>query len=559
MVSFSSDARAAELEMRAILFVLVAFAFVDGTFDASERAFVRDTVDALVERRAAESFGGDESAKGDVLPRWRAHFYNAVSAIEYEIRASLTESVAVGESLGEYVASRLKLRCFELLHGLGAKNRPALLQLIDGVIRADGQVDPAEQHFRDEIERLLVAGSPHAPAHASHANRAPPVTVDEPRPLSLKTVDHPFFRSGEVAYIPDPARFAHQAAADIELMQRFEKRMWEQRAIGNGRLAKASSFAGFAGQDPFLDGWTQVSPTKRGARVEAIVFGDLHGCYSCLKAGLMQGEFFAKVEAYQKDPQRTPFPMVVFLGDYIDRGLRSYDGVLRGVLRVFLAAPDHVVVLRGNHEQYSAKGDRIESPMRPAEAIASIARFAPRALLEAHMRLFEVMPSSLALGPIFFVHGGIPRDETLRAKWSGLSTLNDPELRQQMAWSDPSDVDEVPDELQRSNMRFAFGKEQLRRFLHTVGCSTLVRGHERVVEGVRVVYKDPDAKLVSVFSSGGATNDDLPPQSNYREVTPMALLVRLDDAGARITPFPLEYAHYGDPRWNALAVNRRFV
>jgi hypothetical protein len=72
MVVFSSDARVAEIEMRAILFVLVAFAHIDGSVDVTERAFIRDTIDRLVEQRAAESYAGDPAARSAIVPRWKA-------------------------------------------------------------------------------------------------------------------------------------------------------------------------------------------------------------------------------------------------------------------------------------------------------------------------------------------------------------------------------------------------------------------------------------------------------------------------------------------------------
>jgi hypothetical protein len=71
-----------------------------------------------------------------------------------------------------------------------------------------------------------------------------------------------------------------------------------------------------------------------------------------------------------------------------------------------------------------------------------------------------------------------------------------------------------------------------------------------VVEGVRCVYGDTDLKLLTVFSSGGASNDDLPPTSNYREVTPMALRIQHKDGKSRIAPFPIAYERYGNPEVN---------
>ena len=43
-----------------------------------------------------------------------------------------------------------------------------------------------------------------------------------------------------------------------------------------------------------------------------------------------------------------------------------------------------------------------------------------------------------------FVHAGIPREDTLAEKWHDLASLNDPDIRFQMLWSDPSDADVDP-------------------------------------------------------------------------------------------------------------------
>ena len=190
--------------------------------------------------------------------------------------------------------------------------------------------------------------------------------------------------------------------------------------------------------------------------------------------------------------------------------------------------------------------------MLPAEAIAGLAPVAPRDLLLAHMRLFDALPSMFVFDRLLFVHAGIPRDDTIAQKLKTLAALNDPQVRLQMAWSDPSDADFVPLELQRASARFPFGRMQFRTFMARVGCSVMIRGHERVVEGLRQVYADPDALLLSLFSSGGASNVDLPEDSNYREVVPMALTIRHKDGASRITPFPIAYERYCHPAYNGL-------
>ena len=63
-----------------------------------------------------------------------------------------------------------------------------------------------------------------------------------------------------------------------------------------------------------------------------------------------------------------------------------------------------------------------------------------------------------------------------------------------------------------------------RPFMQRIGAHTLVRGHEKVVEGFAVPYDDEHARLITVFSAGGRDNGDLPegywmpPQANSQRV-----------------------------------------
>jgi hypothetical protein len=149
------------------------------------------------------------------------------------------------------------------------------------------------------------------------------------------------------------------------------------------------------------------------------------------------------------------------------------------------------------------------------------------------------------------VHGGIPRDTTIKQKLTDLSGLNDPELRFEMMWSDPSTADVIPAALQQQSARFPFGKLQAQRFLQRIGCVALIRGHDKIAEGFRTEYDDPNVLLCTLFSSGGADNHDLPDSSSYRQVTPMALTLTHRDGATQITPWPIAYERFNDPRRNA--------
>src|SRR5690606_11645407 len=103
-----------------------------------------------------------------------------------------------------------------------------------------------------------------------------------------------------------------------------------------------------------------------GRAYELTVLGDLHGCYSCLKGTVMQTRFFEKVAAFRKDSEGRPEPKLVLLGDYIDRGIYSLNGVLRTVMQMATTAPDHVYVLRGNHEYYVEHKGQVYGGVKPA-------------------------------------------------------------------------------------------------------------------------------------------------------------------------------------------------
>jgi hypothetical protein len=165
------------------------------------------------------------------------------------------------------------------------------------------------------------------------------------------------------------------------------------------------------------------------------------------------------------------------------------------------------------------------------------------------------MPNVLLFDRTMFVHAGIPRDESLDEKYRDLSSLNDPDLRFQMLWSDPSQADFIPRELQAQNARFPFGKKQFARFMKRIGCNMFVRGHEKVTEGFKTVYDDGNLVLVNLFSAGGDDNGDLPPDSSYREVTPMAMTMRIRDGVTKVTPWPIDFRRYNDPSTRQALIN----
>ncbi len=548
MLTFSTNPDVAEQQMHAIIFYLTAFGYIDGEFDFTEKTFVRIYIRQLVTARAKMAMpDADAKTRDEVINRFVGHFHEVFENVDHQVKSLFDEAVADGEDVEKFVYSKLKLRSYEIFQTFDRDNQNELLSTIDELIYADGTVHPAEAKFRAEIEALLENPTPLGDADIEMI--APnKVAIEDPASVATHHDNHPFFAQLEHHYSADPSRIKDQISNDLELMHRFVAQIEKQRTAGEGKLAGKSTVADFAGQAPFLDGHVFVHPAKPDRTYDITVLGDLHGCYSCLKGALLQADFFAKLEAWKLD-HRKPEPKLVLLGDYIDRGMFSYNGVLRTVMQLYLAAPDHVFPLRGNHEYYIEYRGRIYGGVKPAEAINTLIGHIPGEVFQEYMKMFEELPNMLFFEDLMFVHAGIPRDIDIKSKLVDMSSLNDPDLRFQMLWSDPSTADFIPDDLQAQNARFPFGKRQFEAFMARLGCSMMVRGHEKIDAGFKPMYGDV-ASLVCLFSAGGSDNNDLPADSSYRTVTPMAATIRLEGGNAQVTPWPIDYQRFNDPKRN---------
>lgn len=546
MLTFSTDGPTAEKQMRAVIFYLTTFGYIDGDFDDNERDFVREYIRKLVAHRV-KSAVGDADLQSELSGKYSNHFLEVFEGIDRQVKDLFTEAVAEGEEQDTFVHAKLKLRCFEIFKSFDEANQEQLMASIDELINADGVVHPAEAKFRAELADLLNAD---LGVELIDDAGERPLEVGEARTLETTSEDHPFFEQFEQHYSSDRGALVRQVDSDRKLMDRVMAIWEQQRVLGRNKLADKKSVNEFSSGSEFLDGHTYLLSPEPGQKYELTIVGDLHGCYSCLKGVLHQTDFFRKVAEYEKNPRSAVCPKLVLLGDYIDRGMFSYQGVLRSVLQVFAKAPDHVYLLRGNHEYYIEHQGRVYGAVRPSEAMDTLKPHLSEDVFQHYVRLFEAMPNTLLFEKFMFVHGGIPKDLTLKNQYQGLSSLNDWDIRFQMMWSDPSSADVIPAALQDQSARFPFGKLQCQAFLQRLGCHTLFRGHEKVEEGFRESYGNEAISLFTVFSSGGAENNDLPPDSSYRSVTPMAVTLRYKDGRSEVLPFLIDYKSFNDPARN---------
>lgn len=190
------------------------------------------------------------------------------------------------------------------------------------------------------------------------------------------------------------------------------------------------------------------------------IVGDLHGQYY---------DFLYMLEISNQEHA------MVFLGDYVDRGHNSVELILH-VLLLKLIRKDKVVILRGNHEnraQTSAYGFM-------EECVSKYDIYVYWKLCD----LFTFMPLAAVVNSHYMcIHGGIVPDLTLE-KLQHLDRVSEyPELGS-ILWSDPSDDIDGFGNSQRG-AGYLFGAVALREFLRKVKCTTLVRSHQLVMDGVK--------------------------------------------------------------------------
>lgn len=160
-----------------------------------------------------------------------------------------------------------------------------------------------------------------------------------------------------------------------------------------------------------------VPTLAEGLRIYAV--GDIHGRLDLLERTL---------RAMELDLHAQPVPdyLMIFLGDYVDRGPES-AGVVE--LLIGLREMNRAVCLKGNHEALMLEtlakpslldawtavgglntlmsyGLTPQSSSKPEEAAALVAAFSA-ALPDTHLTFLKTLPLSLERDDYFFVHAGI--------------------------------------------------------------------------------------------------------------------------------------------------------
>lgn len=225
---------------------------------------------------------------------------------------------------------------------------------------------------------------------------------------------------------------------------------------------------------------------------------------------------------------------IIFLGDFVDRGSHSLETLL-SVYALKLAFPDHVCLLKGNHEdinvnkKYGFYDEIIEKyNSKIMDKIDESYNF---------ISLMAITPAGS-----FCVHGGLPRNiskiEKLRKITKpyfklGLIQLNQQSIKQdskkkgpnldakkidllslskppnsegkllyhayyQLLWNDPLENINGFVGSKRGNNMFKFGEDVVNQFLKINQLNRIIRSHESSRGSFQQVFKG----LIHIFSSG---------------------------------------------------------
>jgi hypothetical protein len=223
---------------------------------------------------------------------------------------------------------------------------------------------------------------------------------------------------------------------------------------------------------------------------EAVIVGDIHGDLESLTYILENSKFMKKVNGGED-------VLLIFLGDYGDRGFYSPE-VYYVILKLKELFPEHVVLMRGNHE---GPDDLLASPHDlPFHLNRKFGEKSSEVYLKLR-ELFNYLYNAVLIDERYILlHGGAP---------SQASTIDDiayahekhPRERhlEEILWSDPWEGIKGTYASPRGAGRL-FGENVTDRLLRMLDVKALIRGHEPSEEGFKTNHS---GKVLTIFSRRG--------------------------------------------------------
>jgi len=223
-----------------------------------------------------------------------------------------------------------------------------------------------------------------------------------------------------------------------------------------------------------------------------MVVGDIHGDIDTLI------QIFSQARIPERLGERNT--LLVFLGDYIDRGPAQIE-VLALVTLLKAMHSGRVILMRGNHEPPPGLNPY---PHDFPSRLLSLYGGEGRGIYRRFYEDFQLMPyATVVPGRLLMMHGGLPTYNYMEAgtleEYLEAGREPSPRLLEEILWNDPDDtVDEwMPSPRGAGRL---FGPKVTERVCRVFGCSLVVRGHQSCMEGYRYNH---GGRVLTLFSRLG--------------------------------------------------------
>ena len=221
---------------------------------------------------------------------------------------------------------------------------------------------------------------------------------------------------------------------------------------------------------------------------KCFIFGDFHG------------QFYDLVSILES--RNLEEETILFLGDYVDRGLFSVETYLYLIL-LKTHYPNNVYLLRGNHESERMTNFftfRAECNYKYGKGV-----------YELFLKSFNMLPmAALVQKMAFCCHGGISpglKDLKTINCINRFEELTYSGLFCDLVWSDPHEfydlcIGKSWEANERRKCSYKFTYEDVKTFLDKTGTSLIIRAHEVQEEGYKLMrpYKGHNS-VVTIFSA----------------------------------------------------------
>jgi len=341
----------------------------------------------------------------------------------------------------------------------------------------------------------------------------------------------------------------------ITLMERAHEVMQSKERTGLLKKKIEDITAG----EYFIEGRVAYAPKTKGT---LFVVGDTHGDYLSLQQFLEQSEFIERVEQGEN-------VHVAILGDLTDEGGSSLEN-LKAVLTLILSYPEHVTLVRGNHdfieegiierEMARRDGDILENWF--IDQLEIYSQDERDSFLASYNRFMAKVPALLCFpNNIVIAHNGVPtldREGTEDRMKDGLLSISsnaplvvDSEesaisLQWEIIWNfvNSNKIEQGDRELRFENGEWSFarywaGERSFNRFMDAIGGNIMIRGHSKDDPLDRVIF---DRRFITIITTGkqspviGDTYKHITARygvfdlsKRYTEIDPSECIVELDN------------------------------